>query len=198
MNAMSVISFALAAVLLLAACVKADRVRAWRHAFNPSGDEVPDAAFTVGRVVFVVLAGVVAFSGFQLRAVAADSVWSDDELSHAVEYATGDLDGHSYFGMDVPSDSDYESMVEDAVVRRGGGGAPGSGVSATPSGTGTTTHGAFTVQADGADASFCVSVTRTKSKDGGYDAPGIAGGPSGTADIVPLYELAATSRKGPC
>ncbi|MGW6157248.1 hypothetical protein ACWFRM_29550 [Streptomyces sp. NPDC055144] len=194
---MSVISFALAAVLLLAACVNADRVRAWRHALNPSADELPDAAFTVGRVVFVVLAGVVAFSGFQLRAVAHDSVWSDDELSHAVGYATDDLDAHSYLGMDAPSDSDYESMIEDAVVRRGGGGAPESGVSATPSGTGTASHGAFVVQADGADASFCVSVTRTRSKDGGYDAPGVAGG-EGTAETVPLYELAATSREGTC
>ncbi|MFB7165344.1 hypothetical protein [Streptomyces sp. NPDC056242] len=200
MNAMSMISFALAAVLLLAACVKADRVRAWRHAFNPSGDELPDAAFTVGRVVFVVLAGVVAFSGFQLRAVAADSVWSDDELTGAVRQATDDLDGYMYRDDGLSTDSayfdTYESLFEDKVVQYGGGGAPESGVDADPAATNTDTDAYFTVRADGADAAFCTHIQRTRRVQDDYTPPGVTGG-EGTL-TQRAYGLAVTSREGAC
>ncbi|MER6157630.1 hypothetical protein ABT147_19110 [Streptomyces sp. NPDC001868] len=43
----------LPAALLAMACVKADRVRAWRSRVNPSAEELPDAAFTVARITLV-------------------------------------------------------------------------------------------------------------------------------------------------
>ncbi|GDY77528.1 hypothetical protein SAV31267_070130 [Streptomyces avermitilis] len=85
MTAMTTICFALAVVMAAAGCVKADRVRAWRHGFNPSADELPSSAFVAGRAVFFVLAGIMAFQGFQLLAVSDDVSWSDSELTKAVQ-----------------------------------------------------------------------------------------------------------------
>ncbi|MEW1872464.1 MULTISPECIES: hypothetical protein [Streptomyces] len=53
---LSVFCLVLAAVLLAMACVKADRVRAWRESFNPSAPEVPDSAFVVARLTLVTMA----------------------------------------------------------------------------------------------------------------------------------------------
>ncbi|MFJ5264633.1 hypothetical protein ACIQAC_29665 [Streptomyces sp. NPDC088387] len=59
---MTVFSFALAAVMLAAACIPADRVRGWRESVNPSAPELPDSAFVVARIVFVVMAGLVVYA----------------------------------------------------------------------------------------------------------------------------------------
>lgn len=53
---MSVFGLVLAAVMLAMACVKADRVRAWRESFNPSAPDVPDSAFVVARLTLVTMA----------------------------------------------------------------------------------------------------------------------------------------------
>ena len=42
---LNVIGLILSAVLLAMACVKADRVRAWRTGVNPSAEELSDASF---------------------------------------------------------------------------------------------------------------------------------------------------------
>jgi hypothetical protein len=200
MNAMIALSFGIAAVLLLAACVKADRVRGWRQSLNPSAPDVPDAAFVAGRVIFLVLAGVMVFEGFSLLRVSADSGWSDDELTGAVRQATGDLDGWMYRDDGLTTDSayfdDYASLLEDKVIQYGGGGAPQSGVGADPVDANTDTDAYFTVRADGADVAFCTHIERTRRTKDDYTPPGIAGG-EGTI-TQRAYRLAVTTQKGEC
>ncbi|MFB7709444.1 hypothetical protein [Streptomyces sp. NPDC056105] len=200
MTAMLVISFGIAAVLLLAACVKADRVRGWRESLNPSAPDLSDASFVVGRVIFLIMAGVMVFTGFDLLRVSADSDWSDDELTSAVGQATDDLDGWMYRDDGLTTDSayfdDYASLLEDKVVRYGGGGAPESGVGADPADTNTDTDAYFTVQADGADAAFCTHIQRTRRAKDDYTPPGVTGG-EGTL-TQRAYGLAVTSREGAC
>jgi drug/metabolite transporter (DMT)-like permease len=72
LDKLSVLCLVLAAVLLALACIKADRVRAWRERFNPAAEEVPDSAFTVTRVMFVLLAGMLIYMAIQGFDVAAD------------------------------------------------------------------------------------------------------------------------------
>ena len=55
---LTVLGLILSAALLAMACVKADRVRAWRSSINPSAEELPDAAFTAARVILVTAAGI--------------------------------------------------------------------------------------------------------------------------------------------
>lgn len=128
MTAMIAISFGVAVLLLLAACVKSDRVRGWRHSLNPSAPDLPDAAFVVGRVVFLIMAGVMVFEGFDLLRVSADSGWSDDELTSAVHQATDGLDGWMYRDDGLTTDSayfdDYASLLEGKVIQYGGGEHP--------------------------------------------------------------------------
>ncbi|WP_329569751.1 hypothetical protein [Streptomyces sp. NBC_01361] len=200
MNAMIALSFGIAAVLLLAACVKADRVRGWRHSLNASAPDLPDAAFVVGRVIFLVLAGVMVFEGFSLLRVSADSGWSDDELTSAVRQATEDLDGWMYRDDGLTTDSayfdDYASLLEDKIIQFGGGGAPQSGVGAGPADTNTDTDAYFTVQADGADAAFCTHIERTRRAKDDYTPPGIDGGEGTLTERA--YRLTVTSQEGPC
>ncbi|MGW1320864.1 hypothetical protein [Streptomyces sp. NPDC002426] len=197
---MVVLLLVLAAGLVAMGCVKADRVRRWRRSFNPSAPELPDSAFVAARVVLFGMAGVGVFSAFQFMAVVADAEWSDDELSSAVSQAAEELNGTSRFGDIFGDDSGFDeesaTMIEDEVVERGGGGAPQSGVDAGPAPLNKPSGADYTVQAAGADAAFCVHVVRTRSKDGDYEPPGIAGNP-GTV-TVPSYDFAVTSRKGAC
>ncbi|MFD4902996.1 hypothetical protein [Streptomyces sp. NPDC058411] len=197
---MVVLLLVLAAGLVAMGCVKADRVRRWRRSFNPSAPELPDSAFVAARVVLFGMAGVGIFSAFQFMAVVADAEWSDDELSSAVSQATEELNGTSRFGDIFGDDSGFDeesaTMIEDEVVEHGGGGAPQSGVDAGPAPLNKPSGADYTVQAAGADAAFCVHVVRTRSKDGDYEPPGIAGNP-GTV-TVPSYDFAVTSRKGAC
>ncbi|MFG2540759.1 hypothetical protein ACGFU4_36515 [Streptomyces sp. NPDC048511] len=193
---MVVLLLVLAAGLVAMGCVKADRVRRWRRSFNPSAPELPDSAFVAARVVLFGMAGVGVFSAFQFMAVVADAEWSDDELSSAVSQATEELNGTSRFGDDSGFDEESATMIEDEVVEHGGGGAPQSGVDAGPAPLNKPSGADYTVQAAGADAAFCVHVVRTRSKDGDYEPPGIAGNP-GTV-TVPSYDFAVTSRKGAC
>ncbi|MCX5440014.1 hypothetical protein OHB53_16220 [Streptomyces sp. NBC_00056] len=200
MTAMIAISFGVAVLLLLAACVKSDRVRGWRHSLNPSAPDLPDAAFVVGRVVFLIMAGVMVFEGFDLLRVSADSGWSDDELTSAVHQATDGLDGWMYRDDGLTTDSayfdDYASLLEDKVIQYGGGGAPQSGVDAGPADTNTDTDAYFTVQADGTDAVFCTHIERTRRAKDDYTPPGIAGGEGTITERA--YQLAVTSKEGPC
>lgn len=200
MTAMIAISFGVAVLLLLAACVKSDRVRGWRHSLNPSAPDLPDAAFVVGRVVFLIMAGVMVFEGFDLLRVSADSGWSDDELTSAVHQATDGLDGWMYRDDGLTTDSayfdDYASLLEDKVIQYGGGGAPQSGVDAGPADTNTDTDAYFTVQADGTDAVFCTHIERTRRAKDDYTPPGIAGGEGTITERA--YQLAVTSREGAC
>lgn len=122
MTQLSVFIFVLAAVLLAMACVKADRVRAWRESLNPSAPDVPDAAFVVARLVLVTMAVVGIVVGVQGLAVEDATKWSDDELTGAVEQAVTALDGTTKLGDLHSSDSmvDRENarMIEDEVVEQ--------------------------------------------------------------------------------
>ncbi|GAA1910515.1 hypothetical protein GCM10009837_38690 [Streptomyces durmitorensis] len=200
MTGMIVFGFVLAAVLVGMACVTKARVRAVRQALNPSAPELPDAAFTVGRVVLLGMAGLGVFTTVQLMG-ASDSVeWSDDELTGAAGQAVTALDGSSrfgdIFGDDSGFDDEYATMIEDEVVEHGGGDAPQHGVDAAPAAANEASDALYTVAASGAKATVCVHVERTRSKGDDYEPPGVAGG-SGTV-TVPSYEFTVTSRAGDC
>jgi hypothetical protein len=192
----------LAAVLLAMACVKADRVRAWRAGINPSATELPDAAFTVARVLFVVMAGWGVYTAVQGFGVSDDSQWSDDELTSAVQGATASLDGSFTYGgplEDASADFDgdaYARTLEDEIVEHGGGDAPGFGVDATLSYTTGPDAASYLVTAGGASKSYCVEVRRTHSGNVETVAPGLSG--DAAKVVQPKYTFAVSSRTGTC
>ncbi|MHC3453245.1 hypothetical protein [Streptomyces prasinus] len=200
MTQLSVLIFVLAAVLLAMACVKADRVRAWRESLNPSAPDVPDAAFVVARLVLVTTAVVGIVVGVQGLAAEDNAEWSDDELTSAVEQAVTALDSTTKLGDLYSSastvDQENARMIEDEVVEHGGGDAPQLGVDAYPADGNTAPDSSYTVKGDGAGAAFCVHVRRTRSKEDDWHPPGITGGEGTT--VVPAYAYAVTSRKGAC
>jgi hypothetical protein len=196
---LNILGLVLAAVLLAMACVKADRVRAWRASINPSAEELPDSAFVVARVIFVTLAVIGIYQCVQGFGVADDMSWDDSELTSAVQQATDDLDGYRHHTDESGNPlyfHDYETLIEDKVVRYGGGDAPESGVDATPADANTDADGYFTVTANGAEAAFCTHVERIRSKKDDYTPPGIAGR-EGTLTL-PGYRLVVVTRDGEC
>jgi hypothetical protein len=72
LDKLNVLGLVLTAVFLAMACVKTDPVRAWRERFNPGAEEVPDSSFTVARILFVFLAGMLIYMAFQGFSVSAD------------------------------------------------------------------------------------------------------------------------------
>ncbi|MFF8729831.1 hypothetical protein ACF073_25560 [Streptomyces sp. NPDC015171] len=200
MNSLTIFCFAVSAVFVVMACVRADRVRAWRESLNPSAPEVPDSAFVLARILFLGMAAVGLYSGFQGLAVSDGAAWNGDELTSAVSGATEALDGDvAYAGPHegVPADfgGDYAMKVADEVTSHGGGDAPGPGsVDATLTGPRAPKEAHYTITADGTPAAFCLHVKVNRKKDGDYEAPGIAGG------SYPQYAYAfdVTSRKGDC
>ncbi|MFJ4329046.1 hypothetical protein ACIP3A_38880 [Streptomyces tricolor] len=196
---LNVLGLVLSAVLVAMACVKADRVRAWRHRVNPSAPELPGAAFGIARVLFLSMAGVGIFTSIQGFGVSDNASWSDQELTGAVREATEDLDGFTFQadGAGNPlSFTDYESLINDKVLEYGGGDAPGHGVTVEPADGNTAADASFTVTADGAGNAFCTRLERTRSKKDDYTPPGIAGG-EGTLTYSG-YRLAASVRDGEC
>ncbi|MFK4800072.1 hypothetical protein ACI3K5_15445 [Streptomyces sp. MPA0124] len=202
LTGLAIFLFVLAALLVLMACVKADRVRSWREVLNPSAPDLPDAAFVVGRAVLILMAAVCVVVGFQGLAVQDDGEWSDDELTSAVEGATQALDGSFTYGDPLkdgaPADFDgeYARKVEQEVVEHGGGDAPQMGVAATSVGPAMSDQGEYRITADGADAVFCMDVKRTH--DGYIEtvAPGLSG--DAAAVMLPKYTFAVSSRPGDC
>ncbi len=150
------------------------------------------------RVIFVILAGIGIYTTIQGFGVSDDMSWDDSDLTSAVQQAADDLDGFRYQSDESGSPlyfDDYESLIEDKVVRYGGGNAPQTGVDATPADGNTEDDGYFTVSADGAGDMFCTHVERTRSKDD-YAPPGIAGGKGSLT--YRGYKLAATTQKEEC
>jgi hypothetical protein len=196
---LNVFVLVLSAVLLAMACVKADRVRAWREGINPSAPEVPDASFTVARVVLVAMAGFGVYTALQGFGVSDDLAWSEGELTSAVRGATSDLDGFTFQvdQADTPLYfDDYKSLIEDKVAENGGGDAPQTGVSAEPSATDTPAEANLTVTAHGTAKAFCTHIVRTRSKAHDYTPPGITGG-EGTLTFAG-YRLTVVTREGAC
>lgn len=181
-------------------CVTKTRVRAVRHALNPSAPELPDAAFVVGRIVLLGLAGVGVFTTVQLMDTSDRAEWNDDELTRATGQAATALDGSSrfgdIFGDDSGFDDEYATMIEDEVVEHGGGDSPQLGVDASPAATNEASDARYTVTASGAKAAVCVLIERTRSKGDDYEPPGVAGGPG--AVTVPSYRFAVSSHAGDC
>ncbi|MEV6056442.1 hypothetical protein [Streptomyces sp. NPDC052107] len=66
----------------------------------------------------------------------------------------------------------------------------------TPSDTDTADDAHLTVTADGADASFCTHVERTRSKKDDYTPPGITGGVGSLT--YRGYRIAVATQKGEC
>lgn len=197
---LSVILFVLAAILLLMACVRADRVRSWRESLNPSAPGIPDAAFVVARITFVGLAVGCVVMGVRGLGVEDGSKWSDDELASAVEQATYELDGFLYrtdeSGEPVVFLYAYDTLIETEVAENGGGDAPQDGVDASPLAGNTDADAYFTVTANGADSAFCTHVERVRSKEDDYTPPGIAGRPGSYTELG--YRLTVTTREGTC
>ncbi|MEU2286434.1 hypothetical protein ABZ614_31665 [Streptomyces sp. NPDC013178] len=196
---LNILGLVLSALLLAMACVKADRVRAWRAGVNPSAEELPDSAFVVARISLVTLAVIGIYQCVQGFGVADDTSWDDSELTSAVRQATDDLDGYRYYADESGTPfhfDDYQTLIEDKVVRYGGGDAPESGVAASPADANTAADAYFTVTANGADAAYCTHVERIRSKEHDYTPPGIAGG-EGTL-TYPGYRLAVATRDGEC
>ncbi|MCP9958950.1 hypothetical protein [Streptomyces sudanensis] len=201
MSGLTVLLFGVCALLLLMACVSADRVRALRESWNPSAPDLPDAAFTVARVVLVAaaLGGVVV--GFQGLAVEDRMEWSDDELTNAVEGATRALDGSSAYGdpvvVDESADFDaYASTIEQEVGEHGGGDAPQFGVNAELVGPPESGRAHYEVSARGAGAAFCMAVVRTQVGHVETAAPGLRG--DAAAVKLPEYRFEVSSRAGYC
>jgi len=179
LNETNVAVLVLAAVLVAMACLKADRVRAWREGVNPSAPAVPDGAFVLARVVLLSIAAAGVYTAVQGFGVADDLSWSESELTSAVRGATDDLDGYMYRADESGNPlyfDDYESLIEDKVVENGGGDAPETGVAAEPADADTDADAHLTVTADGADKSFCTHIVRTRSKKDDYTPLGITGG----------------------
>ncbi|MFI8950812.1 hypothetical protein ACIGO6_30360 [Streptomyces sp. NPDC053750] len=202
MTGLTVFLFVLAALLVLMACIKADRVRSWRESLNPSAPELPDAAFVVGRVILVAMAVTCVVVGFQGLAVQDDGKWSDDELTSAVEGATRALDGSFTYGGplegDAPADFDgeYARKVEQEVVEHGGGDAPQLGVDAASVRPVESDRAQYRITADGADTAFCMDVKRTHAGYIETVAPGLSG--DAAAVKLPKYTFAVSSRTGDC
>ncbi|MET9447512.1 hypothetical protein [Streptomyces cinerochromogenes] len=195
---LNVLGLVLSAVLLAMACVKADRVRAWRTSVNPSAPDLPDSAFVAARVLFLTLAGIGVYTAVHGFGVSDDVSWSDGELTSAVRQATDDLDGYTFQADDSGplSFTDYESLIEDKVTEYGGGDAPAYGVTVEPADGNTDDTASFTVTADGADNAFCTHIERTRSKKDDYTPPGIAGG-EGTLTYLG-YRISVSEREGEC
>ncbi|MFD5130775.1 hypothetical protein [Streptomyces olindensis] len=200
MTKLSVILFGLAALLILMACVKSDRVRSWRESLNPSASQVPDAAFLVARIALIGVAISCVVVGVQGLGGEDDSKWSDDELKSAVEQATYELDGYLYrvdeSGDPVIFTNEYETLIESEVVENGGGDAPANGVVADPVDGNTDSEAYFRVSANGADAEFCIHIQRVRSKKDDYSPPGIAGGEGAYTELG--HRLAVSSRPEAC
>ncbi|MET9107919.1 hypothetical protein [Streptomyces zhihengii] len=203
MTGMAVTTFVLAGLLLLMACVKADRVRAWRTARNPSAPDVSNASFVVVRLLLVAMAAGGIVTGFQGLKAQDDIGWSDDELTSAVEGATASLNGSSAHGgpldgPDTPEDFDgaYGIKVRQEIVEHGSGDAPQFGVSAEVTGEATADHARYAVSADGASAWFCMDVTRAHTGWAETVAPGGLGESSKVR--LPEFTYQVTSRAGEC
>lgn len=195
---LNLLGLVLSAVLLAMACVKADRVRAWRTSVNPSAPDLPDSAFVAVRLIFLSLAGIGVYMTVHGFGVSDDVSWSDGELTSAVRQATDDLDGYTFQADESGplSFSDYESLIEDKVIEYGGGDAPEYGVTVEPADGNTADTASFTVTAHGAGNAFCTHMERTRSKKDDYTPPGITGG-EGTLTYLG-YRLSVSEREGEC
>ncbi|QIJ65061.1 hypothetical protein [Streptomyces sp. JB150] len=195
---LSITLFVLSALLILMACVKADRVRGWRQSLNPSAPELPDAAFVVARITLAVMAVAGIVVGLQGLGVQDASKWSDDELKSAVEQATSELDGYLYrvdeSGDPIVYFHTYDQLVETEVAENGGADAPQDGVDAAPLAANTDADAYFRVTANGADTEYCTHIKRIRSKKDDYTPPGLD---EGTYTQF-AYRLSVKTQQGPC
>ncbi|MFF9197701.1 hypothetical protein ACF09L_21080 [Streptomyces sp. NPDC014779] len=199
---MTVVTFVLAGLLLLMACVPADRVRAWRTARHPGAPEVSGAAFAVGRLLLVTMAVLGIVTGFRGLSVQDDAEWSDEELTSAVEGATGSLDGSSATGLpgqgpETAGDFDgFALRVEEEIAAHGAGDAPRFGVDAEPADDPTANRARYAISARGATVSFCMHVTRRHS---GYTETVAPGGLGESSKVrLPTFSYAVRTSPGTC
>ncbi|MEV1024152.1 hypothetical protein [Streptomyces sp. NPDC050264] len=202
MTGLALLLFALSALLIAMACVRADWVRSIRRRTYPSGGELPTSAFVTARVLFLAMSLWGVWQGAQALALDSNSRWSHDELTSAVQQTTDNLDGYWYRVDTLIHDNayfdDYATLIEDRVIRYGGGGAPESSVGASPVSGDADTAGDFTVQANGTEKAFCLHVENSRDKKLDHTPPGIAGGESSGSYRELGYRLAVTARGGAC
>ncbi|MGW7406903.1 hypothetical protein ACWGI9_24815 [Streptomyces sp. NPDC054833] len=168
------------------------RFAAWRFR-NPEANEPSDAAFAWQRGVLFVGAAVMVFQGCSAMDDADKSSWSGEELRQAVTQAASSIEDEPQ--VSSPSE-DYSTLIEDAVTDAGKGLGPSYAVSVEATDSDPESKaGDYVVTADGADAAFCMSITRSLSDDGGFSVPGVDD-QSGT--YVPAYDLKASVSEGRC
>ncbi|MQY39242.1 hypothetical protein SRB17_72640 [Streptomyces sp. RB17] len=133
--------------------------------------ELPDGAFVLARILFVSLACYGIYTAVQGFGVSDRTSWDDSELTNPVRQATDDLNGYRFTVDDSGTPLyfyDYASLLKDKVVEYAGGDAPQTGVTVTPSDADTADDAHLTVTADGADASFCTHLERSRFKKDDY------------------------------
>ncbi|MEW2620063.1 hypothetical protein [Streptomyces sp. NPDC048106] len=199
MRSMAFVMFALSAVMILMACVKADRVRSWRSSVNPSAPDLGDGYFVVVRVVLLGMAAFGLYYGFHDLRISDQNQWSKEELAAAVRSATDDLNGKR---TDTPYEdtsdlyNGFEMTIEDTVAEHAGGSAPRFALDVTggePGGDGSNKR-EYVVTADGAGSTFCMRVNAVRDKSGDHDVPAAGGG----SVKVYAYVLKVTSSHGEC
>jgi hypothetical protein len=197
---MAVITFALSAALVAMACVKASRVRAWRHTVNPPAPEVPDSVFTVASIMLFAVAAVGIHTGAHALSAADNGAWSDVELTSAVDGATQDLNGSFEYGdicddgtKSADFDGEYPTKIEDKVIQYGGD-ASQFGVDASLTGPATSTKASYRITATGAAKTFCMHVTRKHTDDAETVALGLPGDEAKVT--MPVCTYAVSSREG--
>ena len=196
-------TFVLAGLLLLMACVKADRVRAWHASRIPSAPELSGASFVVTRLALVTMAVAAIVVSFQVMWAQDDTEWSDDELTSAVEEATRSLDGSSAYGdsltgPDEPEDFEgkYARRIKDEIARYSAAVASQSDLDVALAEEPTANRARYEISALGADVTFCMDVTRTHTGTVETVAPGGIGASSKLE--LPEFTYALKSRPGMC
>ena len=120
---LNVLGLALSAVLLAMACVKADRVRAWRAGINPSAESCPTPPSSSHASSSWRWPASASARPSRTSASWDGMSWDDSEPTSAVRQATDDLDGYRFTADDSGTPlcfDDYESLYRIAVGTRKG------------------------------------------------------------------------------
>ena len=195
MNGISVIFFVMALVFLCFALAdqrwlhekQRGRLRyLGRESYEPSS-----GALVFQRVLFLALAAGTVFSGLYVRHLDHEArhpdLWTSTELREAVTSAAPRL-GIATVMYDEDMSPDHSTDVETAVDSAVSGDAPSSHVHVSQ--VGESADQQYEITADGAGATFCMSVYRTDPSD----TPGIGGGTS----HVKQYTLKGRVKSGTC
>ncbi|MGW2702669.1 hypothetical protein [Streptomyces sp. NPDC001340] len=168
------------------------RFAAWRFR-NPEANEPSDAAFAWQRGLLFVGAAVLVFQGCSAMSDADKNSWDAAELRQAVTHAASALEDDPQ--VNAPSE-DYSQLIKDEVAGAGEDMGPSYAVDVEASDVNSESKaGDYVVTADGTDAVFCMTITRSLSDDGGFSVPGVG---DQSDSYVSAYDLKASVGEGRC